>query len=48
MKTIKTLSLILFKGWTSFYGSHSKKINLIGFALYTMIIYIVVNTKSLT
>lgn len=48
MKTVKTLSLILLKGWTSFYGSHSKKINLIGFALYTMIIYIVVNTITLT
>lgn len=48
MKTIKTLSLILLKGWPSFYGSHSRKIKLICFVLYTMIIYIIVNTITLT
>ncbi len=47
MKTIKTLSLILLKGWPSFYGNHSKKIKLVGFVLYTMVVCIIVNIMSL-
>lgn len=48
MKAFKTLSMILLKGWSSFYGCHSKKINLLVFAIYTSIIYIIVDLTTLT
>lgn len=47
MKTIKTLGVILLKGWSIFYGCHSKTIKLLGFVLYVIIIYILVNMVTL-
>lgn len=48
MRTIKTLNLILLKGWSSLYGNHPKKVKLAGFILYTMIICIIVNITTMT
>lgn len=47
MKTIKTLGVILLKGWSVLYGCHSKIIKLLAFVLYIFIVYVLVDTITL-
>lgn len=48
MRTLKALCDILLKGWTSFYGHNSKKINCFAFISYIIVIYFIVNKVSLS
>lgn len=48
MRTLKTLCDIILKGWASFYGHNSKKINCIAFVIYIIIIYFIVDKVSLS
>ena len=47
MRTIKALSDILLKGWSSFYGLNSKRINCLVFISYIIVIYIMVDKINL-
>lgn len=48
MRTLKALCDILLKGWTSFYGHNSKRINCLAFIIYIIVIYIIVDKISLS
>lgn len=47
MRTLKALCDILLKGWSSFYGHNSKRINCLVFIIYFIVIYFIVDKVNL-